>query len=197
VNLAKVSRLLAMLSMHGLFRFAALALLLPLAACASHDAALAPPQDLRPTAIVAEHERQLTRALVVRNHAGVNHLLAPDFTCSVTGRFPFSLDSRAARYTACAGMGHDPSRRPAPPEPMDRLLDRGPRVAEIKSMDVTEDGPAIVVVSTQVYQHWVPYDGAFERRSRLTDTWLQVHGAWQLVRRISEPLPGEDSGSRS
>jgi hypothetical protein len=167
--------------------------LLLLTACASRDAALVSRQDARPTAIVADGERQLTRALVRRNRAVINSYLAQDFTCTVTGAHTFSLNATAARFTACAGMGHDMLAKATMPDPILALENRAPRVAEITDMQVKEEGEAIVVVLTQVYHHWMPYDGAFERRSRLTDTWVHRGGEWRIVKRISEPLPSNVS----
>ncbi|HWS73189.1 MAG TPA: hypothetical protein VN605_13820, partial [Thermoanaerobaculia bacterium] len=118
------------------------------------------------------------------------------FTCSVTGTYPFTLNRTAARYSVCAGMGHDLLARTELPELVQKLEDRGPRVAEILSMQATEQNGAIIVVSTQAYQRWVPSDATYVRRSRLTDTWMQRRGRWELVRRISEPLQ-DDTRNRS
>lgn len=176
---------------------AALTLLVPLSACASQQDSIAPPDRARAAGIVEQRERDLVRALVRRDRAGVSSVLANDFTCSVTGPNAFSLNRVAARFTACAGMGHDLSARASQMETIQRLEDRGPRLAEITSMTSREENGAIVVVSTQVYQHWMPYDTTYERRSRLTDTWMQRGGEWQLVRRISEPLPAADARNHS
>ena len=88
-------------------------------------------------------------------------------------------------------MGHDLFARAEKHELIQRAEDRGPRIGEIVSMEATERDGAIVVVSTQAYQRWMPYDTTYERRSRLTDTWKLRNGRWQLVERISEPLQDE------
>lgn len=178
----------------NLIRFAALSLLIQSSGCASRPAALAHSDTVRATAVVEAHERELLRALVRRDRAASSQYLASDFTCSVTGEHPFTLNRTAARFPACAGMGQDLSSRASLPEPVRTLEDRGPRLGEIVSMQSTESDGSIVVVSTQLYQRWVPYDGNAERRSRLTDTWMRRGGEWQLVRRISEPLPSAANG---
>jgi hypothetical protein len=179
----------------NLIRFAALSFLIQWSGCAAHQAAVAVPSDtVRATAIVEDNEREILRALVHKHHAGKKDLLAADFTCSVVGSHPFTLNRTAARFSVCAGMGHDLSARAEQSEVVQQFENRAPRVGEIVSMETTARDGAIVVVSTQAYQHWMPYDGPYERRSRLTDTWEVRDGEWQLVRRISEPLQVDTRG---
>lgn len=184
--------------MNRLSCLAAVSLLIPLAACASQPRADSAPRDSRAAvATVEAKERQLLRSLVLYNRAGSNDLLADDFTCTVSGRYPFTLNPVQARYTVCAGLGHETLGRSELNEAIRIREDRLPRIGGILSMNSSAENGAIVVVSTQEYQHWQPYDATFVRRSRLTDTWMLRDGDWRLVRRISDPLPDANARARS
>jgi hypothetical protein len=176
---------------------AVVSLLIPLSACAAQPPVAAAPRDARAAAAIVEaKERQLLQSLVRYNRAGANGILADDFTCTVTGNHPFTLGTVQARFSVCTGLGHETLGRTEPNEAIRVREDRLPRVGEILSMSSSEENGAIVVVSTQSYQRWQPYDATFVRRSRLTDTWMLRDGDWRLVRRISDPLPDTAANSR-
>lgn len=176
---------------------AAVAILLPLSACAAQPPAAAPHDSRAAIAAVEAKERQLLYSLVHHNRAGSNDLLANDFTCTVTGNHPFTLNPVQARFSVCAGLGHETLGRPELNEAIRVGEDRLPRIGEILTMHSSEENGAVVVVSTQEYQRWQPYDATFVRRSRLTDTWMLRDGDWRLVRRTSDPLPDANAQARS
>jgi hypothetical protein len=140
----------------------ALALLLLAAACATAP----PPVQTHEQAITAK-ERLLMRALARYDYGILNGLLSDDFTCSVVGdELNLSLDRNRARFSLCTGIGQR-------------------RTVEVLRMDITREADTAVVVSDQVYRRWVPYDGGFERRANVTDTWVRRDGDWRLLKRVS------------
>ena len=152
-------------------RKSAILLVLALAGCA----ATMVPAD----APLPERERLLTRALVHKDVATLDQLLTDDFTCEA-GNIRVSIAASVKRRTLCTGYGHQ---RPG--------AENGPdlsRSAVIRSLDVQEHSPeTATIVSEQSYFGWFPYDGTFERRSRVTDTWVKRGGEWRIAKRISEP----------
>jgi len=156
-------------------RKSAICLLLLLAGCASTVPADAP---------LPERERLLLRAVVNRDIPTINLLLADDFTCEVRSEPQVSIAEPVQRFTLCTGYGH---KRPAS-GPHDTSTDLT-RTALIRSIEVREESPeSATVVMEQSYFGWVPYDGGFERRSRVTDTWVRHDGQWRIARRVSEPI---------
>jgi Domain of unknown function (DUF4440) len=158
-------------------RNTAFGLLLVLAAgCASAPV----PSD----APLAERERLLLQALVNAGPATLNHYLTDDFSCDVRGPKDIRLAPSVQRFTLCTGYGHQ---RPPGGGHDNRELDLR-KSAIIRSMDVQEGTDRATVVMEQSYFGWVPYDGAFERRSRVTDTWVRRGGDWRIAKRVTEPL---------
>ena len=155
-------------------RKTAILLVLALAGCAGSTVSNVPSD-----APLQERERLLTRALVNREVATLNQLLTDDFTCEA-GDLRVRIAPSVKRRTLCTGYGHQ---RPG--------SENGPdlsRSALIRSIDVQESTPdTAIVVMEQSYFGWFPYDGAFERRSRVTDTWVKRDGEWRIAKRVSEP----------
>ena len=153
----------------------AIAVLLLVAGCASIPA----------DAPLSEREQVLLHALVNREPAKINQLIADDFTCEVRapGFTSESIVRPVRRFDLCTGLGH---RRPGPgPDSTQFDLTRS---AVIRSIDVAETDGTATVTMEQSYFGWMPYDGPFERRSRVIDTWTRNGGEWRLAKRVSEPL---------
>jgi hypothetical protein len=153
-------------------RKSAIFLLLVLAGCAS----------IPPDAPLPERERLLMHALVQRNVPTLNQLLTDDFTCEVQADRALNIAPAVMRFTLCTGYGH---RRPESSLTKEHDLTRA---AVIRSLDVQESAEAATVVMEQSYFGWVPYDGSFERRSRVTDTWVRRDGHWRIARRVTAPI---------
>lgn len=131
-----------------------------------------------------ERERLLTRALVNRNVPTINRLLTDDFQCTVQAERMMPLAPSVQRFTLCAGYGHQ-----RPTSSPDSTATDLTRHAEIRSLEVREESvDSALVVMEQSYFGWFPYDGPFERKSRVTDTWVRRGGEWRLAKRVSEPL---------
>jgi hypothetical protein len=160
-------------------RKALLALLLLAAACATAP----PPVQTHEQAITAK-ERLLMRALARYDYGILNGLLSDDFTCSVVGdELNLSLDRNRARFSLCTGIGQ---RRTTVTDEQIESFEKGlPRSVEVLRMEITREADTAVVVSDQVYRRWVPYDGGFERRANVTDTWVRRDGDWRLLKRVS------------
>jgi len=94
-----------------------------------------------------------------------------------------SLDRNRARFSLCTGIGQRP---PAVRDEQIESLEKGlPRSVEVLRMEIKREADTAVVVSDQVYRRWVPYDGGFERRAKVTDTWVRRDGDWRLLKRVS------------
>jgi hypothetical protein len=159
--------------------------------------ASAQPPSRSDTFVLVERERDLTRALARYQHATVNELVAEDFSCSVMGAKPFTLRAPAARFSLCTGMGNDPSRRPHPMEEVEEAEKAIPRVATIDRIRVEwPDETTAVVTSAQTYVNWFPYDGSFQRRAEVRDTWTLQHGRWLLKERITTPVDERREASK-
>ena len=141
---------------------------------------------------IIERERELTRALVKNRRFGVQEFLAPGFTCELNmqGKITVPL---GARGHLCTGMGHDSGTRANRANWQIDGEHIVPRSAEIETIAVERHKGLATAVSIQRYRNWFPYDGATERRSRVTDTWLLNEGKWQLVHRLSEPLDPQNA----
>ncbi|HVG23449.1 MAG TPA: nuclear transport factor 2 family protein, partial [Thermoanaerobaculia bacterium] len=146
-------------------------LLLLLAGCAASTV----PAD----APLPERERLLTRALVRHEPGVLDAFLTDDFRCEVQGMNDAAMPPSTQRRTLCTGLGHQ---RPGSENGADVK-----RSAVVHSMDVQEIGSTATVRMEQSYFGWFPHDGGFERRSRVTDTWVQQRGVWRLAKRVTEP----------
>ena len=156
-------------------RKTAMLFVLALAGCASTTLPAVPTD-----APLNERERLLTHALVHHDMATLNQLLTDDFTCEATS-LRAEIAPGVKRRTLCTGYGHQ---RPGSQNGPDLS-----RSALIRSIEVQENAPdTATVVMEQSYFGWFPYDGSFERRSRVTDTWVRRAGDWRIAKRISEPL---------
>jgi hypothetical protein len=141
------------------------------------------------SSVVLQRERDLTRALTLGQRALVNQLIADDFSCSVTGSKPLAFKAPSARYLLCTGMGNDLSRRFPRPAYVENAQKSLPRTATIDTIAVEpHDAVTVVAISTQTYGNWFPYDGFFQRRAEVRDTWTLHHGSWILKERITNPL---------
>jgi len=139
--------------------------------------------------VVLQQERDLTRALALGQRALVNQLVADDFSCTVTCSKPLTLKAPSARYLLCTGMGNDLSRRFPRPAYVENAEKSLPRTATIDTIKVEpHDVITVLVISTQTYGNWFPYDGFFQRRAEVRDTWTLHHGSWILKERITKPL---------
>lgn len=146
------------------------------------------------TSMLVERERDLTRALARRQQAAVNELVAEDFSCRVMGGKPFTLRTPSARFSLCTAMGNDLSRRFDRTAAVEKAEKAIPRTATIESIRVeSTDDITAVVLSTQTYVNWFPYDGSFQRRAEVRDTWTQQRGRWLLKERITTPLDGREA----
>jgi hypothetical protein len=155
-----------------------------LAACASVDS---PPGSA--TSPLAQRERDLTRAVTKSHPASVNRFLARDFSCRVDGPKPFTLKLPAARYSLCTGMGNVLGMRAPRSEYIEKAERNIPRMAEIETLEVQQlDSTTAVVLSTQKYVNWFPWDGSLQRRAEVRDTWVLQSGDWLLKERITRPL---------
>lgn len=154
-----------------------------LAACSSAGSGARTPVDA-----VELRERQLAMALADNRAGAVSLLVDRNFTCTIVG-LQFAIPQAAMRSTACAGIGN---RRPPVADSLEALLSAEnalPRNASSSDVKVVSQTPDQIVVSLeQTYSRWFPYDAAYTRRSRLTDTWVQRDGQWRLLYRVSEPL---------
>ena len=157
-------------------RKTAILLVLALAGCTAATAPSTVPAD----SPLSERERLLTHALVHHDIATLNQLLTDDFTCEAAN-LRAEIAPGVKRRTLCTGYGHQ---RPGSQNGPDLS-----RSALTRSIDVQESTPdTAVVVMEQSYFGWFPYDGSFERRSRVTDTWVKRDGEWRIAKRVSEPL---------
>ena len=136
---------------------------------------------------IIERERELTRALVKNKRFAVREFLAPGFTCELNMQGKVTVPLGAGAHL-CTGMGHDSVSRANRPDWQIDGEQSVPRSAEIETIAVERHEGLATAVSIQRYRNWFPYDGATERRSRVTDTWLLNEGKWQLIHRLSEPL---------
>lgn len=164
-----------------LARLAVTVLFLPLLACASSGSGTA-------ADAVELRERQLASALADNRSGAVSLLVDRDFSCTIVG-LQFAIPPAAMRSTACAGIGH---RRPPVADTLEALLSADnafPRTASSSDVKVvSQSADQLVVTLEQSYSRWFPYDAAYMRRSRLTDTWMLRGGQWRLIDRVSEPL---------
>ncbi len=139
--------------------------------------------------VLVERERDLTHALVRDQRAAINELVVEDFSCTVMAKKPFTLRPPSGRFNLCSGLGHDLSRRPDRPEVVVEAEKALPRTSRIDDVRVESLGDTTaVVISTQTYTNWFPYDGSFQRRSEVRDTWTLVGGRWMLKERVTTPL---------
>ncbi len=154
--------------------------------------ASAQPLSTSDASVLVQQERDLTRALARGQYATVNTLVADDFSCSVKSGKPFTLRPPAARFSLCTGMGNDLSRRPHRTEEVEAAEKAIPRTATIDRIQVESlDDTTAVVISTQTYGRWFPYDGPFQRRAEVRDTWTLERGRWLLKERTTTPLDGQ------
>ena len=159
--------------------------------------ASAQPLSTTDTSALVERERDLIRALARGQRATVNALVAEDFSCSVMGEKPFTLRAPAGRFSLCTAMGNDLSGRSRPAAAVEKAENAIPRAATIDRIRVeSADDTTAVVISTQTYVHWFPYDGSFQRRAEVRDTWTLQHGRWLLKERITTPLDERREASK-
>jgi hypothetical protein len=141
------------------------------------------------SSVLIQRERDLTWALTHGQRALLNQLVAEDVSCSVTGSKPLTLKPPVARYSLCTGMGNDLSTRFPRPEYVQSAEKSLPRTATIDNIQIeSHDSAMVVVISTQTYGNWFPYDGSVQRRAEVRDTWTFHQGSWLLKERIAKPL---------
>jgi hypothetical protein len=159
--------------------------------------ASAQPLSASDTSVLVERERDLTRALARGQRATVNGFVAEDFSCRVMAEKPFTLRAPSARFSLCTALGNDLSRRADRMAAVEKAENAIPRVATIERIRVepTDDTTA-VVISTQTYVNWFPYDGSFQRRAEVRDTWTLQRGRWLLKERITTPLDERREASK-
>jgi hypothetical protein len=151
--------------------------------------ASAQPLPATTSSVLIQRERDLMRALTLGQHALLNQLVTDDVSCRVTGSKPLALKPPAARYTLCTAMGNDLSKRFPRAAYVESAEKNLPRIATIDTIDIEPlDAATVVVISTQTYGNWFPYDGSFHRRAEVRDTWTLRQGSWLLKERITKPL---------
>jgi hypothetical protein len=159
--------------------------------------ASAQPRSTSDTSVLVERERDLTRALARDQRATVNALVAEDFSCTVMAEKPFTLRWPSGRFSLCTALGYDLSRRPDRMAAVQKAENALPRAATIDRIRVEwADDTAAVVISTQTYVNWFPYDGSFQRRAEVRDTWILQRGRWLLKERITTPLDERREASK-
>lgn len=159
--------------------------------------ASAQPPSTRDTSTLIERERVLTLALARDQRATVNALVAEGFSCTVMAEKPFTLRWPSGRFSLCTALCHDLSGRPDRMAAVVKAENALPRAATIDRINVEwADDTAALVISTQTYVNWFPYDGSFQRRAEVRDTWTLQRGRWLLKERVTTPLDERKEASQ-